>query len=552
MWEVRASGVALRRHALVSGTWTPIKAGTEFIGEKAITRALIGDAAMGTAQIADLSVTNAKIGDLNAGKITAGTIDTARLNTQQVAAAVGVFIDAMMQHLTVAGIANINELVADELFAKLAVVDKLQALTSIITKDMIATGSVTTDKFAANAINAAMIDVGLDARWDSTGLHFYLPASAGQDPVAWDQRQKLISLAPAGNVEVNVADGNAITAGLVGTSGTVWGKKVEAGELILAGKPFVPVDGPRGTVGLTRAGNNTSVSNTNRRVMGVRAPLYKGRMYEFRYNLGLSRTSGDVQVQTFLEYGSTTVQIGQYNVSADGDFTSAVVFDADEYAFADGQDVMVVCYLRTTSSGATGTLWANTTHKPSGSWVHLQDTGPSVPIYVQSLTAPTNPKRTYTQRFWQTGGKQFRGDGGSLQSSDSRWIVGGRVFGADNPDQLWFRFNFDPLIGSTIKSASLTIKCTQTYQSGQTSFLDIGYSGAWDTPGSVPGNTTFQAGHGFTAGQTRSCGISGGAASGLASGGFKSIVLKPTYPGSTNSYMDMDTGLVYVDVTYEK
>lgn len=109
-----------------------------------------------------------------------GKIATSRLEASEVAAAVGVFIDAMMQHLTVTGVANLKQLVADELFAKLAVVNKLQALTSVITQDMIATGAITSEKIAANAINAAMVDVGLDARWDSTGLHFYLSVGGGR------------------------------------------------------------------------------------------------------------------------------------------------------------------------------------------------------------------------------------------------------------------------------------------------------------------------------------------------------------------------------------
>lgn len=71
VWEVRSGGTAVRRYVLTSGTWTQIKAGTEFIGSKAITAAQIGDATIGTAQIADGSITNAKIGDLSVGKLTA-------------------------------------------------------------------------------------------------------------------------------------------------------------------------------------------------------------------------------------------------------------------------------------------------------------------------------------------------------------------------------------------------------------------------------------------------------------------------------------------------
>lgn len=86
VWEVRAGGVSLRRFVWDGTAWTQVKAGTEFIGDKAISRAQIGDAAVGTAQIADAAITNAKVGDLNAGKINAGTLDAARIGARSLSA----------------------------------------------------------------------------------------------------------------------------------------------------------------------------------------------------------------------------------------------------------------------------------------------------------------------------------------------------------------------------------------------------------------------------------------------------------------------------------
>lgn len=79
VWEVRSGGVSVRRFVWDGKAWVQVKAGQDFIGDKAIGAAQIGDAAIGTAHIADASVTNAKIGDLDAGKITAGTLDAARI-----------------------------------------------------------------------------------------------------------------------------------------------------------------------------------------------------------------------------------------------------------------------------------------------------------------------------------------------------------------------------------------------------------------------------------------------------------------------------------------
>lgn len=82
VWEVRSAGVAVRRYVLASGAWVQIKAGAEFIGDKAITRAQIGDAAVGTAQIGDATITNAKIGDVDAGKVTTGFLDVDRIKNR--------------------------------------------------------------------------------------------------------------------------------------------------------------------------------------------------------------------------------------------------------------------------------------------------------------------------------------------------------------------------------------------------------------------------------------------------------------------------------------
>jgi len=79
VWEVRSGGTSLRRFVWGPSGWQMMKAGQDFIGERAIGTAQIADAAIGTAQIADLAVTNAKVGDLNAGKITAGIVNAERI-----------------------------------------------------------------------------------------------------------------------------------------------------------------------------------------------------------------------------------------------------------------------------------------------------------------------------------------------------------------------------------------------------------------------------------------------------------------------------------------
>lgn len=70
LWWVQGADGKLGRAFTWNGTvWTPSPAGTNFIGDKAITSAQIGDAQIGAAQIADASITDAKIGGLSVSKL---------------------------------------------------------------------------------------------------------------------------------------------------------------------------------------------------------------------------------------------------------------------------------------------------------------------------------------------------------------------------------------------------------------------------------------------------------------------------------------------------
>lgn len=70
LWWVQSAGGELGQAFVWNGTvWRLSRAGTNFIGDKAIGSAQIGDAAIGSAQIADASITDAKIGGLSVSKL---------------------------------------------------------------------------------------------------------------------------------------------------------------------------------------------------------------------------------------------------------------------------------------------------------------------------------------------------------------------------------------------------------------------------------------------------------------------------------------------------
>lgn len=70
LWWVQGADGKLGQAFVWNGTvWRLSRAGTNFIGDKAIGSAQIGDAAIGSAQIADASITDAKIGGLSVSKL---------------------------------------------------------------------------------------------------------------------------------------------------------------------------------------------------------------------------------------------------------------------------------------------------------------------------------------------------------------------------------------------------------------------------------------------------------------------------------------------------
>lgn len=68
-WVQGADGKLGQAFVWNDAVWRLSRAGTDFIGDKAIGSAQIGDAAIGSAQIADASITDAKIGGLSVSKL---------------------------------------------------------------------------------------------------------------------------------------------------------------------------------------------------------------------------------------------------------------------------------------------------------------------------------------------------------------------------------------------------------------------------------------------------------------------------------------------------
>lgn len=418
-------------------------------------------------------------------------IDSLELATvpETMAAAVGVFIDAMMQNLTVTGVANIHQVVADELYTKMAVVQKLQATESIVTKDMIATGAITSDKIAAGAVTADIVDVGQNAKWDSTGLVFYAPPQPGQAYDDWANRTPLIQIRPDGSSSVQVGD----TAGLHGgitSSGLVYGTTGDFETITVGGQDFATAvgEGPRGVISAVTASNGMNATTSNGPYLSTKFAPEPGRMYRITFGFrGGAASTENRLVADFRQArpgasggGSASRQLismvmlaarasqgsatGITHIDVSGDYLLG-----DSTYVTDGETVMWI-YIR--ASDGTFYLNAGNSQLALLPILKIEDIGVAYEVETQTVssTAPPPPaKVTKTDYIWSGNAVGVRPDGST--ALDSRLTLGGyNNFGTDMAEFIWYPFNLSRLNGSTVNEALVQLTITQTYSGGQIAY----------------------------------------------------------------------------------
>ena len=349
---------------------------------------------------------------------------------ENVAASVGVFIDAMMENLTVTGAANINEAAIGELTTRIAEIIR---------------------------INVEQLYVGRDIRFTSAGLVFYAPPTAGQDPEDWANRVPLISLTPTGAVSVAVAKGGLITAGIT-PEGTVWGKTGQFDTLAVGGQDILARMNalPRGLLGTTRLSGNVALSTSGRLQIAVRFRWYKDRAYTVQPKLGLSRTTGGIRVRYFLLWGGTgwanQIEIGSDTQEFNGSYTNPLIVQGDDQpTIPDGEEVALALVVDTTVSGATGTMWSAA--KPTGgSWLAVYDSGPAVVRWNQPATGDAVPTaRDRSGTFPSTAVRTYTSTGVLVLGEGAQ-----EVDGPNNTSRVWYPIDLSALTGSTVLSAKLS------------------------------------------------------------------------------------------------
>lgn len=208
IWEVRSGGTVLRRFVLTAATtWTQVKAGQDWIGDKAIGQAQIGDLAVGTAQVADAAITDAKIGSLNAGKITAGTLDAARIasgaiSTDKLAA------NSVTAGKILAGAVGADQLAANSVNASKIVSGSITAnelASNSVTAVKIASQAVTADKIKAGAITAEKLSATAIDGMTITGATIIAEDADGEETVRIDGATGKLTAVEAELVDANVS-----------------------------------------------------------------------------------------------------------------------------------------------------------------------------------------------------------------------------------------------------------------------------------------------------------------------------------------------------------
>lgn len=184
VWEVRSGGTALRRYVLTAATtWTQVKAGQDFVGDKAIGQAQIGDLAVGTGQMANLSVTDAKIGTMAVGKLVAGSANVDSAVIQKLSVAIANVIQLGVDRL-VAGTGTLNEATAKKLWANIATFGDVTVTNQMIINTLV--GKVLQGGMVVAGGGASMPTAllgpasgDLDQPGDRFGLYLNTPGNAG-------------------------------------------------------------------------------------------------------------------------------------------------------------------------------------------------------------------------------------------------------------------------------------------------------------------------------------------------------------------------------------
>lgn len=432
------------------------------------------------------------------------------IHAETVSAAVGVFIDAMMENLTVVGAANISEAAIEQLTARVAAILEL---------------------------DVEQVNVGHDIRFTSGGLVFYAPAAQGVAWNDWPNRTPLIAITPTGSTSVAVAENGAITAGIT-PQGDFHGRDAAFDRLSVAGADIGGMlsTAARGTIApRTVLSTDFTVTQAWKNGLRVQAQLFAGRTYRVTSRLNLSKGSGNFTLAHDLRYGTnyaTSVSLDSMNFGASGDYTYTFTFDtAGISGLADGASCRVVWSMF--SAGSTATVWA-------GSVIEIEDIGGAVFTDVSmNIASPPAEVTWYGPEAIGSGAATgYRPNG--TTAIDPKLTVGGYYkYGADMANWIVFPIDLSRLNGATIQAAEVNFTATQNAPANV--WIDVGtapmsgHAGLFSTPRAIGsnGSWTWEIG----AGQRQ------------ALVGKSYIIVKPAVEGT--DYVYLGSG-AWINVIYTK
>lgn len=541
VWEVRAGGIVERRYILTGeASWTQVKAASGVLA------------------------------------------------VDEVAAAVGVFIDAMMNNLSVTGVANIKQVVTNELWAKLAVVDRLQALTEIITQDMIATGAVTADKVVASQalidklitpdlmagkIRTSMFRLGDNWRWTEDVFGAYLPVVGDQSVTDWASRVPAFEITPSGDATYTVYQEGKPTAGMQ-PDGTVWGTTGDFNDLSVGGKPLGEVMSPypQGMIYATALQQDVGLGvTTETRLLNAQVRMYPSRTYRVvmqvayidtgRVNLRVRQSASGVPVVG----NSLQTEVGRDGTAGGrGLIHYDYILRSDDLSDTIPEDGLIVNIgmFVTMSGWAPATVYgaypvSGAPGKPR-TMLTVEDMGASLDMdwvtVANNVPAPAPSVSTYSKTATYKGGWGWRGvaANGAIQPNN-RATVGGSIYGSamNNLIVVGVSNMTTNLSGATVTKATVTVK-RAAGGTAATVYWNIGFSSNSSAPTSGPAVTNIATNAAFTVGQTRTFTLTAAQANNLRTGAFRSVVVSPTNSGNANSYGYLDVAATKVDYSYKK
>lgn len=549
IWEVRSGSTVLRRFILAGGTWTQVKIGTDFIGEKAIGAAQISDASIGTAQIADAAITNAKIGSVSVAKLVADIAKMDKAAIEQLIGDAAFFKVLQANKIVVAGddtnkvggtLIENGAITTEKLLATADMWTKLLTVAgdatiggNLIVGDSIDVTKLRTDEAYAREmaavmarfkqafigkLSAQMIQADTFSGYEVRGAKIVSPGKAGDITITDNTFTVNRDTGPDGaqaTLEIGGQQGDAITLTPPGdasptilmdgaTGDASFAGRLDTGDLTVGGVSLDEIIAalPKGVLSWWSSG--APIPSVGSTPLGITRLVFDAepyRRYRVHLAMNLTGTAGDVASIT-LRYGygsvnatsSAALDVKRYTIPRDN-LDDALVY-VHEFMLPEGGEVHLMPTIANITSSsrsirniASGTRRNIASVEDIGYPSHfaVMDQGGGTPFQGAPVPPKDTSTRLYRYRYSPVATRSWRG--GSVVNDV---LHHGVWDGVRRYSQILFPAKVrSDLAGSSIKSVRLRLRNLHAGPSVMTAFISANASTALTSaPVSSPVGTT--------------------------------------------------------------